>query len=111
MKLVEACEARGGLFRCQEGWRKQFSSLGRCCESRAWLRTSRHRESSFHHCGRLVEASLSARKDRESSFHHWRGAVKVVQSCLSARKDRERSFHHYGGAVNLVKACLSAGKV
>ena len=32
----------------------------------AWLSTRRHRESSFHHCEcnvKLVEASLSARKD------------------------------------------------
>ena len=32
---VDNCEARGGLFKCQERPRKQFSPLWRSCEARA----------------------------------------------------------------------------
>ena len=37
--------------------------------------------------------------------------MKVVQVSLSVRKDLESSFHHYGGPVRLVPACLNTGKV
>ena len=36
---------------------------------------------------KLVQASLSARKDLESNFHDCGGAAKLVQACLSTRKD------------------------
>ena len=45
-----------------------------------------------------VQACLSARKDGESSFHHCGGLVNLVQACLSGRNDRENSFHHCGVA-------------
>ena len=31
------CDARTGVFRCQERLRKQFSPLCISCEARAWL--------------------------------------------------------------------------
>ena len=78
---------------------------------------------------KVVQASLSVRKDLESSFHHCGspvklvqafvcaektydlrvGAVKHVQACLSFRKDLESIF--YPPWTSCVQACLNAGKV
>ena len=55
------CEARAGLFMCQERLRKQFSPLWLCCEARGGL---------FKWQERL-----------RSSFHHGGGAVYLVQAC------------------------------
>ena len=41
---------------------------------------------------KLVQASLSARKDGESSFHQCVGLVKLVQACLNDRGDEESIF-------------------
>ena len=41
---------------------------------------------------KLVQASLSARKDGESSFHLCVGLVKLVQPCLNDRGDEESIF-------------------
>ena len=35
LTIVKSCEARGGVFKSQEGSRHHFSPLGRCSESRA----------------------------------------------------------------------------
>ena len=76
----------------------QFSALGRCCEARRGLfKCQEDRESSFHQWGgavNVVQSCLSARKDRERTFHHCGGAVNLVKACLRARKDRGISFHH-----------------
>ena len=36
--------------------------------------------------------------------------MKLVQASLSVRKELEGSFHHCGAPVRLVQACLCAGK-
>ena len=36
--------------------------------------------------------------------------MKLVQASLSVRKQLEGCFHHCGGLVRLVQACLGAGK-
>ena len=43
-----------------------------------------------HHCGgpvKLMQDSLSARKDLESSSPHCVGPVKLAQACLSVSKE------------------------
>ena len=41
---------------------------------------------------KLVQSSLTARKDGESSFHQCVGLVKLVQACLNARGNEESIF-------------------
>ena len=60
---------------------------------------------------KLVEAWLCSTGHLESSFHHCGGSVKLVQACLYARKARESCLHHCGGPVKHVEACLSAGDI
>ena len=36
--------------------------------------------------------------------------MKLMQASLSVRKEKEDSFRHCGGAVRLVQSCLCAGK-
>ena len=113
--------ARGGLFKCQEGWRNQFSRLQRCCESRSSLikgqETSRKQFSPLWGFCEVRASLLSARIHRQSSFNrrgdpvmhveacinaHCGSSVKFVQAWLSARKHRESNFHHCGGSVKLL---------
>ena len=111
LTIVETCEARGGLFKSQEGSRKEFSPLGRCCEARAGLlKGSRKQFSPLRRCCEARAILFNARKHRERSFHHYEGSVKLVEAYLSARKDRDSSFHHCGGAVNLMLAWLRTSR-
>ena len=51
---------------------------------------------------KLVQAHFRTSKERESSFHHRGGALKHVQACLSAKTHGESSFHYCGGLLKLV---------
>ena len=66
---------------------------------------------------KLVQVSLSARKDLESSLHGCGRPVKFVQARISDRKDQfmstkdlEISFDHCGAPVKLMHASFSASK-
>ena len=37
LTIVKTSEARGGVFKREQGSREQFSALGRCCEARSGL--------------------------------------------------------------------------
>ena len=65
-------------------------------------------EGSFHHCGGpviLAQACLNAGKVCKDCFNSRAGAMKSVQDCLRARKDVQSSFHHCGSPVKLLQAC------
>ena len=110
---LKLCEHRANMFKHLQRSTKQFSLPWRCCVARAdsflcGNGERKHFLPRWKNCGGCI-GFFKYRKVLESSFHHSESPVKLVQASLSTKKDLE-TFDHNGSLVTLVQTCSTSWK-